>query len=436
MQATELYLNYPQSKFKLSKDHFTCIKGTWGCGKSRIALMCANDECEEYPGNLYLIIRKEWVDLRDSTLHDWKDWIGRPVNGEKNVIYPNGSVLMFRHGEDLDALKNINLGGCLMVQAEEMDEQDLWFINGRLRRQQGTRQLRMECNYNGHNYIYNLFNLKKTSDGSPFDGTLVTTNTFDNEKNLPPDYIPNLKRLPKKLQDRYLYGSDADMEGQIWENWSEAKHVIKPFDIPKDWERFTVNDTPVASGVLATTWWAVDHDGVCYIYDEYQQDNRLISQHCESLLLKTGSHKMSQWIADTSAFNKTREKLGQLYSVADEFRDYGIILSPAEKDVYAGLNRVGEYLEKGKLKVFSSCSLLRERIPEYHWANLKPNAKGEAKETPYRINTHLVETVRYGIMSRPTVPILNTTPKVERGSVAYEMELIEKEQNDWRAKYR
>ena len=64
------------------------------------------------------------VDLRDSTLHDWKDWIGRPINGEKNVIYPNGSILMFRHGDDLDALKNINLGGCLMVQAEEMDEDD------------------------------------------------------------------------------------------------------------------------------------------------------------------------------------------------------------------------------------------------------------------------------------------------------------------------
>lgn len=434
-QATELYLNYPQSKFKLSKDHFTCIKGTWGCGKSRIALMIANDACEEYPKNLYLIIRKEWVDLRDSTLHDWSDWIGRPINGDKNVIYPNGSVLMFRHGEDLDALKNINLGGCLMVQAEEMSEDDFWFVNGRLRRMEGTRQLHLECNYNGHNWIYQLFNQKKLTEGSPFQGALITTNTFDNEKNLPPDYIPNLKRLPKKLQDRFLYGSDADMEGQIWEMWSEEKHVIKPFTIPDDWERFTVSDTPVASGVLAVTWWAVDDNGTCYIYDEYQEDNRLISQHCESLLLRTGKNKIRQWIADTSAFNKTREKEGQLYSVADEFADYGIILTRAEKDVYAGINRVGEYLEKGKLKIFSNCTLVRDKIPQYRWANLKPNARGEAAEVPYRVDTHLVETVRYGIMSRPQASIIDKSPKVEKGSVAAFIQEDELKDKDWRGKY-
>jgi hypothetical protein len=398
--------------------------------------MTANDECEEHPGNLYLIIRKEWVDLRDSTLHDWKDWIGRPVNGEKNVVYENGSVLMFRHGEDLDALKNINLGGCLMVQAEEMSEDDFWFINGRLRRMTGTRQLRLECNYDGHNWIYRLFNEKKLKDGSPFQGTLITTNTFDNQTNLPPDYIPNLQRLPKKMQDKFLYGSDADMKGQIWEMWSEGKHVIDPFAIPNDWEKFTVSDTPVASGTMATTWWAVDHDGVCYIYDEYQEANRLISKHCEELILKTGKAKMSQWIADTSAFNKTREKEGQLYSIADEFRDYGILLSKSEKDVYAGINRVGEYLNSGKLKVFKNCVKVREKIPQYKWAELKPTARGEADAVPYRIDTHLVETIRYGIMSRPTAPEIDKTPKAPRGSVAWFEQQDEIKANDWRGKYR
>ena len=369
-------------------------------------------------------------------MKDWEHEFGDVypiVSG--NVKFSNGSVLMFRHGEDLNALKNVNLGGALMVQAEEMTEDDFWFLNGRLRRKEGTRQLRLECNYNGHNWIWQLFNQRRKSDLTPFTGTLITTNTFDNEENLPPDYIPNLKMLPKKLQDRYLYGSDADMEGQIWEMWSEEKHVIKPFDIPHEWEKFTVSDTPVASGTLATTWWAVDHDGNIYIYDEYQQDNRLISQHCETLLQKTGKNRMARWIADSSAFNKTREKMGQLYSVADEFQDYGIILTPAEKDVYAGINRVGEYLERGKLKVFANCALLREKIPQYHWAELKPNAKGEAKEVPYRVDTHLVETVRYGIMSRPMTP-LKAEPKPERGSVAEIMAEQELQASDWRSKYK
>ncbi len=368
-------------------------------------------------------------------MKDWdKEFGDRYPIISNDVRFPNGSIIMFRHGEDINSLKNVNLGGALMIQAEEMKEEDFWFLNGRLRRQEGTRQLRLECNYNGHNWIYNCFNRGIKSDGTPFKGVLILTNTFDNEVNLPSDYIPNLKMLPKKLQDRNLYGSDADMEGQIWEMWDEGKHVIKPFDIPDDWEKFTVNDTPVASGFLATTWWAVDHDGNLYIYDEYQQDNRLISQHCETLIQKTGSAKIHLWIADTSAFNKTREKMGQLYSVADEFRDYGITLTPAEKDVYAGINRVGEYFERGQLKVFANCTLLRDKIPQYRWANLKPNAKGEAKEVPYRVDTHLVETIRYGIMSRPSIPV-KAQPKLERGSVAEIMQQQELLEQNWRTKY-
>ena len=433
---TERKLTYKQDKFVFCRDHFVCIKGCWGSGKSLAGLIAACLECETYPNNLYLIIRNEYVDLRDSTMKDWEKEFGDryPITNN-DVRFPNGSILMFRHGDDLDALKNINLGGALMVQAEEMTEDDLWFLNGRLRRLEGTRQLRLECNYNGHNWIFNLFNRGIKSDGTPFKGSLITTNTFDNEVNLPPDYIPNLKMLPKKLQDRNLYGSDAEMVGQIWEMWDEGKHVIRPFDIPDDWEKFTVSDTPVASGVLATTWWAVDHDGNCYIYDEYQQDNRLISQHCETLLQKTGKAKIARWIADTSAFNKTREKLGQLYSVADEFRDYGIILQPSEKDVYAGLNRVGEYLERVQLKVFANCTLLREKIPQYHYAELKPNVRGEAQEVPYRVDTHLVETVRYGVMSRPQASV-KPLPKIEPGSVAYEMEKMERLENNWRSKYK
>ena len=113
--------------------------------------------------------------MRDSTIHDWNEFVGRPINGDKNVTYPNGSVLMFRHGADLNALKNSNLGGALMVQAEEENEDVFWFLNGRLRRREGTRQLRLECNYDGRNWIYRLFNVEKI-------GTLITTNTFDNEK--------------------------------------------------------------------------------------------------------------------------------------------------------------------------------------------------------------------------------------------------------------
>lgn len=364
-----LKFNYPQTKFKLSKDHFTCLKGTWGCGKSRAALMTANDECETYPNNLYLVMRKEWVDLRDSTLHDWNDWIGRKVNGEKNVVYENGSILMFRHGDDLDALKNINLGGCLMVQAEEMSEDDLWFINGRLRRKEGTRQLRLECNYDGHNWIYRLFNEKKSSDGTKFEGNLITTNTFDNEENLPPDYIPNLKRLPKKLRDRYLYGSDADMEGLVWDEFS-PRHIIDPFYVPEGWKKIYALDHGFTNPT-AVLFFAIDYDDVMYCYDEHYESGKPISYHASKIKERTGLENARK-LADPSIFSKNQSKEGSIYSIADEYRDYGIVLNPAENNQLAGINRVNEYFKQDKLFIFKNCINTIREVSNWKWKKLRP----------------------------------------------------------------
>src|SRR3990167_3663560 len=117
MPALELEskkLLYAQDKYILSKAKFPAIVGTWGCGKSLAGLYAADQECEAHPNNLYLVIRKEFVDLRDSTMQDWSKEIGKEWDGDKNVKYPNGSVLMFRHGKDIDSLKNTNLGGALI----------------------------------------------------------------------------------------------------------------------------------------------------------------------------------------------------------------------------------------------------------------------------------------------------------------------------------
>lgn len=391
MEATVLRLNYPQSKYKLSKDHFTCIKGTWGCGKSRTALMTANDECEEIPNNLYLVVRKEWVDLRDSTLHDWADWIDRPINGEKNVIYENGSILMFRHGGDLNALKNINLGGCLMVQAEEMSEDDFWFLNGRLRRQEGTRQLRLECNYDGRNWIYKLFNQEKV-------GTLVTTNTFDNEVNLPSDYIPNLKRLPKKLRDRFLYGSDADMEGVVWDEYDKARNVKDPYYIPSEWNKIISIDHGFTNPT-AVLWAAIDWDGNVIIYDEHYEAGKVVSHHANQIKARENLN-VQRWIIDPSCFAKNQMKDRELHSIADEYKDNGITLEPADNTLLAGINRVNEFFKSGKLIIFKNCVKTLEEVENWKWKRLKPGTEKSNPEQPVDKNDHTCDALRYLVMAR------------------------------------
>ena len=389
IEQVALRLNYPQSKFKLCKDHFSCIKGTWGCGKSRIALMTANDECEDNPNNLYLIMRKEWVDLRDSTLHDWNTWIGRYVNGNKDVRYSNGSVLMFRHGEDLNALKNVNLGGALMVQAEEMNEDDFWFLNGRLRRKEGTRQLRLECNYDGHNYIYKLFNEQKV-------GTLITTNTFDNEANLPPDYIPNLRLLPKRLQERHLYGSDADMEGAVWDEFSRAKNLIDPFYIPSQW-KITMALDHGFTNPTAVLWMATDWDGNIFVLDEHYEANKTISYHAEQI--KTRKYEDVRQLADPSIFSKTQASKEGLHSIADEYQTYGISLYPADNTLLSGISKVNELFKANKLKIFKNCVNTIREVENWKWRKLKPGVYKNEPDAPMDKDNHTCDTLRYGCMA-------------------------------------
>lgn len=403
-------LNYPQDKFIFNQDHFVCIKGTWGCGKSLAGLYAANRECEDIPNNLYLIIRKEWVDLRDSTIQDWNSEIGRPLNGDKNVVYSNGSVLMFRHGADLNALKNINLGGCLMVQAEEMCEEDLWFLNGRLRRKEGTRQLRLECNYDGHNWIYDLFDIKKT-------GTLITTNTFDNEKNLPSDYIPNLKLLPKKLRDRYLYGSDADMEGAVWDEFDRGKNVRDPFYIPESWERAVILDHGFTNPT-AVLWAAIDWDGVVYIYDEHYEANKTVSHHAGEIKKRDNSN-VKTWLIDRSCFAKTQMKGETLYAIADEYKDYGINFQPAgngPNTLLPSINRVNEYFKDSKLIIFKNCVNTLREVENWKWRKLRPGIIKNEPDEPMDKDDHACDDIRFLIISRPTTTVLPTEPPLNPNS--------------------
>ncbi len=395
-EPKEMFLTYQQDKFIFAKDEFVCLKGTWRSGKSLAALWAVDKECEENPCNLYLVARKEWPDLRDSTLHDWNKFVGRPIDGTRNVHYPNGSVLMFRHGDDLNSFKNVTLGGALMIQAEEMIEEDFWFLKGRLSRKEGTNRLRLECNYDGHNWIYRLFNKEKI-------GTLITTNTFDNEANLPPDYIPGLMKLPKKLQERHLYGSDADMEGIVWEEFSYAKNVLAPFHIPSSWKKVVILDHGFTNPT-AVIWIALDWDGNAYIYDEHYEAGEPISYHAQQVKLRDNSN-VKKWLIDPSCAARTQQKKYangkiKIHSILDEYKEEGIKFEPADHTQLTGINRANEDFKDSKLFIFKSCVNTIDEVSNWKWKTLKPGVQKNSPDEPVDYRNHTCDCIIYFENSR------------------------------------
>uniref|UniRef100_A0A6M3XUA2 Putative terminase n=1 Tax=viral metagenome TaxID=1070528 RepID=A0A6M3XUA2_9ZZZZ len=175
---------------------------------------------QEIKENLGLIVRREFTDLRDSTVKDFERYTGRKLDTNKEVHLPNGSVIMFRHGEELDTLKNINLGWFMIEQAEEfLTDEQFQFLRGRLRRGDVPFHTGFVIgNTAGHNWIWKLW---KQGLGLQSEYELIEATTFDNTSNLPKDFIEDLKRLEIESPHHY-----ARYVMNSWEDFEEFDTLI------------------------------------------------------------------------------------------------------------------------------------------------------------------------------------------------------------------
>lgn len=92
---------------------------------------------KEIPDNLGVIFRKTARSLNDSTLRDFQSYTNLTVGSDRNITYPNGSAIMFRHLDEIDSInqQNLNLGWFYLEQGEELDSnREFFMLFGRLRR--------------------------------------------------------------------------------------------------------------------------------------------------------------------------------------------------------------------------------------------------------------------------------------------------------------
>lgn len=218
-----------QDKFLSSESKFPALIAAVGTGKTLCLLTKIYKYCEDYPGSSALIVRKEFTDLKDSTMKDFESYFQCKIGSDKNFKMPNGSMIMFRHAAEIQVLKNINLSIAGIEQAEEfIDDTQFQYIRDRLRQNNGAsyRPLCIIANANGHNWIWKLWinNAQSITELDLATGQneyisgeyhAVTANTFSNTQNLPPDFIEDQKRkefdAPAHYR-RYVMNSFEEME--------------------------------------------------------------------------------------------------------------------------------------------------------------------------------------------------------------------------------
>ena len=185
-----------QAEFLTSEKRFVCFCGGIGSGKTLVLLLKGVTFCQKYPGAVVIVIRKNYTDLFDSTLSDFTKYFGLTVDVHKTVVFENGSKMLFRHGSELDLLKNLNIDLALVEQAEEFDDETQFnFLRDRIRgRAAPYQQIAIIANANGHNYIWRKWIYEPASE----DYHYIGCTTFDNASNLPPAFVEDMRKREKE----------------------------------------------------------------------------------------------------------------------------------------------------------------------------------------------------------------------------------------------
>lgn len=413
-----------QKSFITTTSRYACMSGGYGSGKS-FAGCIRGLILSQFPKNVGLIGRLSYPELRDTTRKTFFEICpidyyddkrgGRWSPTENNLRLINGSEILFRHLDTISEaeLKSLNLGWFFIDQAEEISLAVWHVLQSRLRLNVvPNRYGFIVCNPEPGSWIEEVFQRPFSENRLDKDFFYMDTTTYDNPYN-PPDYIESLlQTFPEDLRKRYIEGRWDVLQNQIYTEFDPKVHVINPFQVPKTWEHLVALDHGMVNPA-GCVFGAIDYDYNVYIYDEYYSPG-LVSAHSEAIKKKTALDEISLWLIDPSTSAKTREKDGQMWSVMEEYEDYGLYFVPANNQLLGGINRVKEFMKiqdnrinprtrekkSPRLFIFKNCVNLIWELKQYKWRKLRSLSTRNVPEQPVDFADHLCDALRYLIFSR------------------------------------
>ena len=421
-----------QKVFRDNPKRYRLYGGAVGGGKSWSLSAEALRLSLNYDGNRGFMCRHESTAFRNTTLttllkliHEVEQLTGSKIMSnhhktERKIYFLNGSVILYGSlgdRDDLERIKSLEIGWFAIDEASETPFENFHMLKSRLRWKlpDGTTPY-----YTGilasnpeAGWVKDVFVTPQQQDNPAHDCSFIAALPSDNPF-LPEGYVDELRKSnPETWVRRYLDGSWESLEGQIWPEFDFQTHVMEPFNIPEGWKRIRAIDHGQVHPTCCL-WGAIDPDGNIFIYREYYSPG-VVSNHCSEIRSMSEDEYYSATYMDPSCWGKTREKEGTIFSVRDEYHDYGIYPIKANNSVQAGLNRVGEFLKvqsdrphpvrvgvigSPSLFIFKNCRNLIKEIPDYIWKVSKSEETG--KEAPKKIKDDACDTLRYLIMSRPS----------------------------------
>jgi phage terminase large subunit len=431
-----------------TRDSEVVMAGPAGTGKSLASLFRVHLAALHNPNIRCLIVRKTAVSLTSTTLVTFDKkvaadalargivtWFGGSAREAAGYRYSNGSVIVVGGMDKPEKIMSAEYDLVFADEATELTVADWEAIATRLRNGVLAWQQQIAACNPAHPAHW----LKQRCDTG--EATMLTSRHRDNPAYMNADgtptakgrdYFAKLDKLTGVRKARLRDGAWAAAEGQIYETWDDAVHLVDPFTIPDTWTRYWTVDFGFTNPFVLQCW-AEDDDGRLYLYREIYRTKRLVEDHARQILRivrkcvtcceeKDSDHDCHDCKACVLEWTEPRPRAVICDHDAEDRatleKHLGLGTTAAKKTVSDGIQAVQSRLKTagdGKPRLFVVRDSLVERDPlldevslptsttdevgGYIWA-VKPGNAGGLKEEPVKKDDHAMDALRYMVAAR------------------------------------
>jgi len=157
-------------------------------------------------------------------------------------------------------------------------------------------------------------------------------------------YMATLRALPMRKRQQLLEGQWGVGAGRGLEELDERRHIIPAFDIPSHWTVWGAFDWGYAHP-FAFGWFAQDEDGTVYLIDSIHGHRMLPWEQAAKIQERAPERARAVVYAGHDCWNEVKARGETTRTIADTFKDYGILLRKANISRVTGLNNMREYIK-------------------------------------------------------------------------------------------
>jgi Terminase large subunit, T4likevirus-type, N-terminal len=424
--VVETYKPFPkQQLFHSCPAKYRLFGGAAGPGKSLALLWEGIMQALEHAGVDVLLLRRTYPELEGSIIRQFRRDVPRELYAgydvSKHLVsFHNGSCLQFGWSESERDVQRFQGGEFVFIGVDELTHFTLpqWqFLTSRNRcRVPGSFPCMAGATNPGgigHKWVKALWIDKQKPDGwdGPYDpadyefipARLEDNPIYANDAN----YRKTLAELPERLRIAFLEGRWDEFEGQYFDIFDPALHVVAAPQLEPWWSRWVSVD------------WGFEHPTVAYWH---AQDGERTITYREMVRRHVTPAEIGADIASLSG----KEKIGAVYLSPDAFswrsfagrrseRPISELIgdallerglprpSPADDDRIGGWMLMYQMLERGTWAIAADCGRLIDCLP-----NLVRDAK-RVEDIAKQDGDDPADAARYGLKSRlgPATPPLD-----------------------------